>query len=185
MTGIQQIVTTAAQNNGVPAGLALAVATAESSMNPNAVSSAGAQGLFQLEPATAAQLGVTDPFDPVQSANGGTAYLAQLYAEYGNWEDALTAYNWGPGNVSKYGADAAPASTQSYVANVLSNAGLTGEISNPAAAPEYSTVVDTMTATGEPEDLVDDGTAATSDNSWIWWTAAIAGGGLAAWLIIR
>lgn len=116
---------------GVPPQLALNVAQSESSLDPNAVSSAGAQGLFQLMPATAAQLGVTDPFDPTQNIQAGITYLAQLFQQFGNWADALAAYNWGPGNVAKYGAAAAPASTQNYVTGILAASG-------PAAAAVLS-----------------------------------------------
>ena len=121
---IPQIIANAAAANGVPATLALEVAISESSLNPSARGSKGELGLFQLLPATAAMLGVSDPLDPAQNAQGGTAYLAQLYSRYGDWGTALAAYNWGPTNVDNYGAAAAPASTQNYVATILANAGL-------------------------------------------------------------
>lgn len=128
---IQQMVTTAAAQYGVPPSLALAVAGQESGFNqtkPNGsllVSPAGAIGVMQLEPATAAQLGV-DPADTQQNINGGVQYLAMLLQEFnGNQAQALAAYDWGPGNVSKaiaqYGANwlsVAPAETQNYVASI-------------------------------------------------------------------
>src|SRR5271168_3018752 len=87
---ILQIINNAAAANGVPAQLAVAQAQQESSLNPAAYNAkSGATGLFQLEPPTAAQLGVTNSLDPVQNSNGGTKYLAQLYAQFGTWGLAL------------------------------------------------------------------------------------------------
>jgi hypothetical protein len=134
---LTSIITSAANANGIPPLLALAQAQKESSFNPNAYNnSSGATGLFQLEPATAAQLGVTNPLDPVQSANGGTAYLAQMYAQFGSWELALAAYDWGPGNLQKalnaYGPDwlaHAPAETQNYVTSILDSSGMSATAS--------------------------------------------------------
>lgn len=108
-----------AQAAGVPVGLAQAVMNAESSGNPNAVSPAGAMGLMQLMPATAKSLGVTNPMDPAQNIRGGTAYLGQMLKQFKDPATALAAYNWGPGNVQKYGAAAAPASTKSYVSKIM------------------------------------------------------------------
>lgn len=86
----------ASQMYGVPESLIRKVMQAESSGNPNAVSSSGAIGLMQLMPGTAAELGV-NPYDPRQNILGGTKYLAQMYALEGNWPNALRAYNGGPG----------------------------------------------------------------------------------------
>lgn len=112
-------ITSAAQKYGVPTQIALSVAQAESSMNPSAVSSAGAIGLFQLMPATAAGLGV-NPYDPIQNIDGGVRYLSQLYSRFGDWTQALAAYNFGPGNVGS-GKDW-PSETVNYVKKVLSGA---------------------------------------------------------------
>lgn len=110
----------AARQSGVPFNVLAAVAHAESRYNPTAVSPAGAQGLMQLMPATAARLGVTNPFDPMQSALGGATFLHRMFTKYGDWAQALAAYNWGPGNVDKHRAQAEwPAATRTYVANVL------------------------------------------------------------------
>lgn len=164
-SSIQNTIVNAANANGVPPALALAVAQQESSFNPGAVSPAGAQGLFQLMPATAASLGVTDPFDAAQSAQGGTAYLAQLYAQFGNWGTALAAYNWGPGNVSAYGAAAAPASTQAYVSSALSAAGLSPATPVPASTPLDVAASGVDASAGIPPSSYDYSTAAPADDS--------------------
>lgn len=83
-------------------------------------SKAGALGIMQLMPSTAAQLGV-DPNDEEQNVKGGTEYLDMLFHKYGNWFDALSAYNWGPGNVDR--AQAAgqpyPKSVTGYATKIL------------------------------------------------------------------
>src|SRR5579862_2620680 len=98
---IDQMIRNTAVAAGVPPDLAVQVATQESGLNPDALGSKGELGLFQLMPSTAAQLGVADPLDPIQNAQGGVAYLAELFNQFGDWATALTAYNWGPGNVAK------------------------------------------------------------------------------------
>jgi soluble lytic murein transglycosylase-like protein len=95
----------------------------ESGFDPNATSSAGAVGLTQLMPSTAASLGVTNPLDPTQSIEGGARYLSQMMAQFGgNTSDALAAYNAGAGAVQRYGGVPPYAETQGYVAKVLANA---------------------------------------------------------------
>jgi soluble lytic murein transglycosylase-like protein len=104
---------------GLPPELLKAVCVAESRMNPRAVSPAGARGLMQLIPSTAAHLGVTDPFDPAQSIRGGGTYLAKQVAEFHSYELALAAYNAGPGNVRRAGGIPPIHETQVYVSRVM------------------------------------------------------------------
>lgn len=83
-------------------------------------SRAGATGIAQFMPRTAAYLGV-DPLDPIASINGAAGYLAKLYGMFGNWPYAVAAYNWGPGNLRKYlngTISMMPAETQTYVASI-------------------------------------------------------------------
>ena len=113
----------AAARNGVNPAVLHGLIQQESGFNPDAVSSAGASGLTQLMPGTASTLGVANTLDPAESIEGGARYLGELTSQFGgNTEDALAAYNAGPGAVEQYGGIPPYAETQSYVANVLSNA---------------------------------------------------------------
>jgi soluble lytic murein transglycosylase-like protein len=92
----------------------------ESGFNPNSRSSAGALGLTQLMPGTASSLGVGNPLDPLQSIEGGARYLSQMMSQFGgNTEEALAAYNAGPGAVHRYGGVPPYPETQDYVNKVL------------------------------------------------------------------
>lgn len=108
----------------LPEGLLRSVAIAESSGNPNAVSGAGAQGLFQIMPGTGRDLGLrgNDAFDPMKAAGAAAKYLSQLLkANGGDLSKALASYNWGLGNVQKHGMSLMPQETRNYVPRVLSN----------------------------------------------------------------
>jgi soluble lytic murein transglycosylase-like protein len=111
-----------ASRNVVSADLVRAVIQAESAFNPRAVSPKGAMGLMQLMPATAAEHGVLDPFNPAENIRAGVRYLKQLLDSYeGRVELALAAYNAGPGAVKKYGGKVPPyRETQNYVARIQS-----------------------------------------------------------------
>ena len=105
--------------SGVDASLIRAVIHAESAFNPMALSSKGAQGLMQLMPGTALDLGVGDAFDAASNINGGAQYLAQMLKRFGGDETRATAaYNAGPGAVSKYNGVPPYAETQVYVQRV-------------------------------------------------------------------
>jgi hypothetical protein len=121
---VTSLLNQAAARYNLPPSLLLSVARTESNLNPNAVSPAGAQGVMQLMPATAAGLGVSDPFDPAQNIDGGAKYLSQLLTQFhGDTSLALAAYNAGPGNVNKYGGIPPFPETQAYVSKVLAGAG--------------------------------------------------------------
>lgn len=117
-----RVINQLSNKHGVDANLVNALVKQESAFNPEAVSSAGAQGLMQLMPATAKGLGVTDPMDPVQNLDGGIRYLKAKLAEHnGNIPLALASYNAGSGAVKKYGGIPPYAETQQYVKRILSN----------------------------------------------------------------
>lgn len=109
----------AAAKNGVGEALLRAIIHAESGFNPRALSYKGAQGLMQLMPGTASDMGVTDAFDVTQNIAGGAKYLAQLLKDFnGNATLAAAAYNAGEGAVRKYNGVPPYDETQVYVKRV-------------------------------------------------------------------
>jgi hypothetical protein len=177
VAAIMQTISAAAAQYGMDPSLIAAVAQRESGLNPNAVSAAGAKGIMQLMDATAAMLGVSNPFDPVQNIYAGTRYLSQLLNQFaGDTAKALAAYNWGPGAVSKaiqqFGDQwlaHAPAETQAYVA------ALTGVVPTQSSAPGDSAPAPPLTidaATGQP---IEDTTPTPSPNVPGWMPTTPAG----------
>lgn len=116
-TQLQQLVQQAGQKQGVSPQLLNAVMRAESNGNPVARSPKGALGLMQLMPGTARELGV-DAMQPAQNLQGGAAYLRKMGARFGTLDQALAAYNAGPGSVEKYGGVPPFAETKAYVQRV-------------------------------------------------------------------
>ena len=115
----ESIIEAAARKFGVDSELVKAIATAESGINQNAVSSVGAVGVMQLMPSTAENLGV-NPYDERENIYGGAHYLRQLLDKFnGNLTQAIAAYNAGPGAVQQYGGVPPYAETQNYVGRVM------------------------------------------------------------------
>jgi cell wall-associated NlpC family hydrolase len=112
-------IATAAKAAGIDPALLAAVAWTESGFAPGATSPAGAQGLMQLMPRTAAGLGVSDPTDPAQALAGGARYLRQQIDAFGRVDHALAAYNAGPTAVRRSGGIPPYEETQNYVTRVL------------------------------------------------------------------
>ena len=88
-------------------------------------SPAGAMGIAQFMPATAADMGV-DPLDPFAAIDAAGRYLRSLYRQTGDWSKALAAYNWGIGNVLRKGMSRAPLETRNYFSQILADIGLGG-----------------------------------------------------------
>lgn len=119
----------------IPTSIFRSMIQTESGWNPQADASINdsnshAYGLTQLQPAAALDVGVTDITDPIQQLQGGAAYLRQQYDKFGNWADALAAYNQGAGGVSN-------ADGQAYAQKILGAAGFN---SSPSASAASSTL---------------------------------------------
>lgn len=160
---IAQTVIDAANAYGVDPRLALEVAIQESRLDPAAISSAGAVGVFQLMPATAAQYGVADRTDPAQNIDAGVQHLSYLLGRYGDPRLALAAYNWGEGNLDRalerYGDSwysHAPAETQNFVPAILSR--VQSEYTATLGVPEVE-------ADGEAADILG---PQTPQNTILW-----------------
>ena len=117
---ISEVVNTASGRYRLDPDLVNSVIKAESGFNVRAVSPKGAQGLMQLMPGTASQLGVPNAFDPEANVNGGTKYLRELLERYDfDMVKALAAYNAGPQRVEQYGGVPPYYETRAYVARIV------------------------------------------------------------------
>lgn len=167
---LEDIFKQASQRYGVPLELLKAVGKAESDFDPNAVSRAGAQGVMQLMPGTAKEIGVTDAFDPEQNIMGGAKYLAGLLKKYdGDTRLALAAYNAGSGNVRKYGGIPPFKETQNYVKKVMKYMGEQITISSTWDGSNKAPTANTVPFVAAPVQknlafLLTNDTPGTSDN---------------------
>ena len=117
---IDRSILQAAEKYDLPPALIRGVVRAESNYRVTAVSPAGAQGLMQLMPATAQELGVEDPFDITQNIDGGARYLRQMLDLFdGDVRHALAAYNAGPGTVKRYNGIPPYPETAHYINRVM------------------------------------------------------------------
>ncbi|NFA61508.1 lytic transglycosylase domain-containing protein [Clostridium sporogenes] len=128
---IDSAVEKASKKYGIDKGLLMAVIKQESNFNPNCISNAGAQGLMQLMPGTAREVGVTNLFDIEQNIDGGAKYLKKMLDIHGNVKElALAAYNAGPGTLQWRGVknvcdiNKLPSETRNYVKNIMKNYGV-------------------------------------------------------------
>jgi len=178
---IQTALQNASNQYGVPLSLLQSVAFTESSYRPGITSTAGAQGLMQIMPANFASLGVTNPLDPQQSADAGAKLLSQLYAQYGDWNTALIAYNEGSGNLAKFGPYQ---SSQDYAATILQNSGL----STPTSPSGSDSTASGASDSGGDSSLFDFSALDSSNVSpgglspLAWLGIAVAGIAAAAWM---
>jgi soluble lytic murein transglycosylase-like protein len=181
-TDVSNLIVSTATSYGVDPRLALEVAMKESGLDNSRISNKGAIGIFQLMPATAADLGV-DPHDPAQNIDGGVRYLSQLIIKYaGNVAEALAANDWGPGNMDKALAahgitwmQYAPIETQDYVQTILGN--VSAQYSFSVGAPSPSVPGMDSTATDQASAMPD---IAASGN--LWW---IIGAAFVGWALFE
>ena len=130
----------AAAAHDVPAALLAAQLMAESNFNPAAVSPAGAQGIAQFMPATAAAYGLDDPFDAAAAIEAQARLMSDLLGQFGQVSLALAAYNAGPAPVAACDCVPAYPETEAYVARILGLLDGAGELATPAPALEVRLV---------------------------------------------
>jgi len=146
---LDQVVREASSKNRLDPDFVSSVIRAESNFQPHAVSKKGAQGLMQLMPSTAAQLGVADPFDPKANVEAGTAHLSALLDRYNNDPiKALAAYNAGAHRVKQYNGVPPYRETRDYINKIVRDFNAKKRAQMKAAAANTSTA--TKTASPKP-----------------------------------
>ncbi len=134
-TSLDSLIAKHSERTGLDPELVRRLVSQESRGHSNAVSPKGAGGTMQLMPATAANLGVKNRFDPDENIRGGTDYLKQQLDKFGDVNLALAAYNAGPGAVQKYGNKVPPyKETQDYVKKIGGGYQGTGYAQDPLTA---------------------------------------------------
>lgn len=182
-----QEILAAANQYGIPPGIAMGLVKRESNFNQNAISPAGAIGLMQLMPGTARDLGI-DPRDVNQNIHGGMRYLSEQFKKYGNWDMALAAYNAGPGRVDRVlaGNGVLPSETRNYVPAVMASAreggvGLTGasgvqpDPTGAAFSPPFSAPTSASRPAAAPPSAAGVAGPDFSSNSNLWPALTAAG----------
>lgn len=135
-SSIEAMVTKAAHKYALPPSLVRAVAKAESAFDPAALSPKGAQGVMQLMPGTARELGVRNAFDPAENIDAGARLLRRLLEKYeGRVAEALAAYNAGPGAVARHKGVPPYRETRGYIRKVVKDFE-DGEKKKPESPPE-------------------------------------------------
>jgi len=136
---LDKVVSGAGERHQIDPDFIASVIRAESGFNNRAVSKKGAQGLMQLMPQTASQLGVTNSFDPKANVEGGTKYLRELLEKY-NFDvvKALAAYNAGPHRVEQYKGVPPYYETRAYIARIIRDFNRQKLAENPALAGKKS-----------------------------------------------
>lgn len=182
---LRDLITAEAQRQGVDPAIALSVAKTESGIcqwradGSVVLSSVGAIGVFQLMPATAAGLGV-DPYDVNGNIQGGIAFLKQLFQKYGSWDQALAAYNWGPGKVDQAASTGTnwPGEVINYVKGVLG----IGALYNAGAQQQSPGTPAPLQAGILPTDIIS--SVVSSPTKVKWGAVLVLGGvGLAIYLL--
>ena len=136
LTAYADVIQLASQESGVDEAFLRAIIHAESAFNPRAMSIKGAQGLMQLMPGTALDMGVKDAFDTAQNIRGGARYLGLLLRTFnGNEQLAAAAYNAGPAAVQRYNGVPPYDETRVYVERVGTLRRRYGQAIHAPAAP--------------------------------------------------
>lgn len=126
-TPYYSLIAQAEQDQGLPENLLARLLYAESRYDPAAVNvnrnGTKDQGIAQFNEGTSTELAI-DPFKPEEAVPAAARYLAHLYDDTGDWFSALCAYNWGIGNVQRFGANSAPPATRTYANAILQDSEL-------------------------------------------------------------